>query len=620
MTGTQSRQGLGMPKHTTHIITLLLGLLAMLTGPAVAQGDPVTVEVELSRSRVYVGDELTYQVIVRNADNPPTPQIAFPASVRAQYHGRTSQSFTSMQSINGRTRTVTDQRFSFQYTLTALEQGTISIPAPTVTIDAQQYTGQAASFESLFPVKSDDDDLEMHIDRNEIYQNQTIEVSCVWWIGDQTSDFSLSSTPIPDSFELRGTNPPNRGGQRVTFELHGEQIAGVVDSGIHNGREMTRFAFSFSITPTQTGSFDLGPLRAVFTRLSGAGRGYRAYAESKPIRLTVNPVPDAGKPDGYTGAIGEYQLRTMASNTTVNVGDPITLTLRINAPEPMVGVDNAPSISTDPRFTDRFKIASEGWREVLPRQDGQRVYGITIRALDASVDQIPSIRLPSFSPASGSYKVFESQPIEIAVNPVQEVTLSDAIVTGGSSTTGPASPPRREVERTELTRAMPGLWAHGSVDDLLDQHGFDLGQTLSRPVWIVAVGSGPALFALALVFIAVRRSSDARTRAIRKAYRHARLLDKQGDHARALRVYLSAALGINERAVTADDARQLPIDNETGDSLRAQLNIQERRGYLDRPDDTNASHAGVIELLRRIHKQVLHAGGPRGALTGEVAS
>ncbi len=591
----------------TDLLVCLL-VLCICASNAPAQNEPITVEVELSRTRLYVGDELSYQVVVRNADNPSAPELDFPASVQAQYHGRTSQSFTSVQSINGRTRTVTDQRFSFQYTLTALEEGTVTIPAPTITIDGQRYTGEPATFEALFPTRSDSDEMEMRVERDTIYQNETVEVQCVWWIGDQTSDFSMSSTRIPDSFEVRAIDPPARGGDRVTFPFNGEQLTGIVDTGMHDGRPMKRFSFGFSITPTQTGSFDLGPLRAVFTRLSGTGRGFRAYIESPTIPLTVRPVPSQGRPEGYAGAIGDFTLDAGASNTTVNVGDPITLTLRISGDEPMVGIEDAPDLSADPRFSDRFKIDSSGWREQLPRERGQRVYQTTIRAVNDQVDQIPPIRLPSFSPEIGDYKVFESAPIELAVNPVQEVTLSDAVVSSGSA---PSRTPRQSegIERVPLTRAMPGLWAHGSAEDMLEQHGFDLGRTVRQPVWIAALASGPTLFALALGVTLVRRSGDARTRALRKAYSRARWLGRHGQHALALRVYLAAALGIDERAVTASDAGQLPIDEETADSLSGELTRNERSGYVEGPETNTHTGAGIIQLLHQIHRQVLHAKG-----------
>lgn len=590
-----------------HIVGLWAWVLALALGaaPARAQLDAISVETELSRSRVYVGDELSYQVIIRGARDPEAPDIEFPDTVRAQFHGRSSQSFTTMRNNNGSYQQVTERRYSFQYTLTALEEGTVTIPAPVVSVDGKTYRGDPASFDALFPVRSDLDDMELTIERDEIYLNETVVVECSWWIGDQTSQFSLSSSMIPDTFELRGVEPPSSSNsQQYAFELQGERMLGVVDTGIHNGQQMSRFVFRFSVTPTQAGAFDLGPIRAVFTRRSGTGSTYRSYVESNPIVISVLEVPTQGQPQGYTGAIGEYRLSAKASNRSVNVGDPITLTLTINAREPMIGVEDAPHIEHDPEFIDRFKIASEGWREVMPRQSGRRVYETTIRALSDEVTRIPPIRLPSFNPVSGSYKVYQTSPIELSVSPVQEVTLQDAIVSGGVGRSGPAETP--EIERIELTRAMPGLWAHGSAGEMLDKRGFRLDDALTTPVWIATLASGPTLLALSLLVTGVRRARDPEASALQRAYRRARNLSHKGEPGQALRQYVSAALKLDAGAITAADARDLPIDADLLIQTERALAQTERTGYDDQmhtPSQTAPSIAD--ELLRSVHIQVM---------------
>jgi len=591
---------------TTRRSPILLLVLMLCSFGAHAATDPITVNVELSRKRVYVGDELSYQIIVRGSDNPPMPQIEFPSSVNSQFHGRTSQSFTSVRSINGRSQTVTDQRYSFQYTLTAVEAGTILIPSPTIEIDGQNYAGDPASFDSIYPVQSDDDEIEISVERTDIYLNETIEVECHWWIGDQTSEFSLSSTSIPKSFELRGLDPGAGGQQQIGFEINGQKIVGSVMSARHKGKEMTELNFRFSITPTETGTFELGPVRAIFTRRNGRGQNFRSYAESKTTQIKVKSVPSEHMPAGYHGAIGSYGLKAQASNTTVNVGDPITLTLSITGREPMVGVENAPDIDQDPEFETGFKVSSEGWREILPRQNGQRTYETTIRALNDSVDEIPAITLPSFNPATGAYRIYKTQPIPLVVNPVDEVTLSDAIVSGSSATIPKTPSP----ERTDLTRAMPGLWAHGSVDELLDKPGFSIGKAINDPLWIGIVGSGPTLFVLSLVFSAARRRSDPQSRVLRKSWRRSKALEREGHHAQAMSVYLAGVLGINEKAIVADDAQRLPINDQDAKAVAECLLQSEYEEYGTTPGTSPRSnnHPG---LLQKIHSQINRERGSR---------
>jgi BatD DUF11 like domain len=583
----------------TTLLTLLISVLGCMSSIGYAQGDPISVDVELSRSRLYVGDDVTYQIIVRGADNPPTPEIDFPDSVRAKFHGRTSQSFTSMRSINGRNRTYTDRRYSFQYTLTGIEEGTIEIPAPSIVIDGQRYTGQNASFESIFPVRSDMDDLELSVPQTEIYLNQTIEIECSWWIGDQSSNFSFSSSSLPKSFGVRGVEPRLASSQKVRFEINGQQVFGVVVTGQHRGKEMTRLLFWLSVTPSEVGDFSIGPIRAVFTRRGGSGGSYKAYAESSSIPVTVNRVPTENQPDGYTGVIGDLRLSTYASNTNVNVGDPIELTLSISGQEPMLGVDDAPNLSGIPSFAQHFKVSSEGWREKRPRKAGKRIFQTTIRALDDSIDQIPAIGFPSFNPATGSFRINKSSPIDIVVNPVEELTLEDAVITGG----GNARPAESSVERSELSSAHPGLWAHGTVDQVLEKPGFSFESAL-KPIWIGAVASGPAIFAFSLLIGLIRDTRASAAGALRMAYRRSRFLDRKGLHAKAVRMYIAAALGINEDAIVAGDASRLPIDEDTVRAAGLCLAGSEWDVFAGSTQMNTTNEQDRPNLLRDIHTQL----------------
>jgi len=581
------------------IFSILFIVLGCLSSIGYAQSDPISIDVELSRSRLYVGDDVTYQIIVRGANNPPTPEVDFPDSVRAKFHGRTSQSFTSMRSINGRNRTYTDRRYSFQYTITAVEEGTIEISAPSIVIDGQRYTGQAASFESILPVRSDVDDIEVSVPQSEIYINQSVELECNWWIGDQSSEFSFSSSSLPESFGVRGVEPRIASSQKVRFEIDGQQVIGVVVTGQHRGKEMTRLVFWLSVTPSEVGDFTLGPIRVVFTRRRGTGGSYRAYAESSPIPVTVKRVPIENQPNGYTGVIGDLRLSVYASNTNVNVGDPIELTLSISGQEPMLGVDDAPNLSGIPSFARDFKVSSEGWREKRPRKVGKRIFQTTIRALDDSIDQIPAIEFPSFNPATGSFRINKSSLIDIVVNPVEELTLEDAVITGG----GNARLTESSVERSELTSAHPGLWAHGTADQVLEKPGFSFESVL-KPIWIGAAASGPAIFAFSLLIGLIRDTRASAAGALRMAFRRSRFLDRKGLHAKAVRMYIAAALGINEDAIVAGDASRLPIDEDTVRAAELCLAGSEWDAFAGSTQMNTTNEPDHSNLLHDIHTQL----------------
>lgn len=570
---------------------ILLGYLSTI-GFAQDNNDEVRVTTELSRSSVYVGDDVSYQIIVKGSTNPMPPEVMFPDLVRAQFHGRTSQSFTTQRIINGVRRSVTERSFIFQYTLTAMGEGEIVIPAPTVVVEGVTHTGDTAAFQALLPSRSYDDEVEILIERTEVYLNETVEAECVWWIADQTSEFNFSASSFPDSFVLRPTSQNTTGQYQVDFILNGQSMSGTVETDTRNGRQMSRFSFRISITPSELGEYELGPLRAIFTRHSGTGSRFRAFAESEMIPIRVLSVPIEGRPKNYRDAIGEFELSSRASNTRVNVGDPIQLTLRIRGQEPMLGANTPPDLNSDPDFTERFKLDSAGWREITPRTTGNRAFETTVRAIDDRVTQIPSVKLPSFNPTLGAYKIYQTDPIPLEVMPVKEITLADAIIRGSEITS--STTVRPSIDRIELTTASPGLWAHSTASDIAHESRFSLEESVTNPIWQVMLGTPPLLYIASLSIVHYRRNRNESLHRMRTTF----LASKKLHGIAALRRYLSGVLEIDYGAVSAIDAYQLPINvTLQRECYEAMLESE----YVEPRDALTQAN----DLLLRIHRDCI---------------
>lgn len=577
---------------TRFLLCMFLPIVAFASG-VIAQ-DTVTVQASLSRESAFVGDEISYVIEVFGATNPEPPSLEIPDGVQAIAHGRTSVTSDSVAVINGRRQQVRQRKFMFQYTLSANTSGTFTIPAPIIKDQGAEHIGNATSFRSVLPSESLDDVLEISIDRVELYQNETIEVECVWWIGDNTSQFNFDSSLFPNSVKIRPVPVPRGVRHKIDFPLGGQTIQGYVSNGIHQGREKSSFTFSFSITPTETGSFEIGPIRSLFTRQPSIGDRFRAYVESESVTINVIPVPIEGKPDLYDGAIGTYELETSSSNRRVHVGDPIELILKVRGQEPMTGVNDAPALESHPGFVDRFKVDSDGWREVAPRRSGYRTYQTVIRALSDEINEIPPIQLHSFDPSSGRYLTNESEPIPLFVEPVNEVTLADAIVTGDSLYRA-EPPPRPLNEQIQLSPIAPALWAHAPLEEMTKTRSFDLAQTIRDPAWIATLVTPPGLYFTSLFVIAYRRNRNPEVVRLRHAMRHA---SRQSEHT-TMAAYLSRVLRVDPDALTAADITHLQID----DALREQVN--ERLIEREDPRAMRSDHPNDRPIAHRVHTQLI---------------
>jgi len=63
--------------------------------------------------------------------------------------------------------------------------------------------------------------------------------------------------------------------------------------------------------------------------IPGSRRGLQVPVQSEVVKINVKPLPQTGKPDDFTGAIGNYRMVSRIGNTTVTTDDAITLQLEI---------------------------------------------------------------------------------------------------------------------------------------------------------------------------------------------------------------------------------------------------------------------------------------------------
>jgi len=63
----------------------------------------------------------------------------------------------------------------------------------------------------------------------------------------------------------------------------------------------------------------------IFNDFFGRYEAYPLELKSTEIPITVLSLPQEGKPEGFDGALGNFQLNVEATPLEVKAGDPITL-------------------------------------------------------------------------------------------------------------------------------------------------------------------------------------------------------------------------------------------------------------------------------------------------------
>lgn len=577
--------------YTRLKVCLLCLLLCGWTSYA-RSADDVTLEAELSRARAYIGGEVSYQILVRGADNGTRPTVQFPDGVISEYRGVSSQQFTTMRFINGRQQAISDSYYKHQYVLTIVKEGELVIPPATLVQDGKRYNSNPVGLTALFPALAVNDRVEIELPDRDIYVGESIKARVTWWVADQTSSLSFDSSVFPESIQVNSASPQGHSGDPQALDLLGNRIQGFVDSALYQGQPMARLQFDLVLTPTQAGTFEFGPVRVVFTRQDDFARASRMYAESIPQQIRVISVPTHARPSGYQGMIGSFRAMTDASNTKVNVGDPIEFRVLVSGPDPMIGLEQ--TLESQSLSSSGFRVSPDGWKEVERNRDGERLFSTTIRATNDSITEIPPIRLPAFNPETGSFEVFESEPIALDVRSVRTVTLDDAIISQSQ-----IEPSQTEAqERAKLAENPSALWAHPDVDQIRSStKRFELAEIVRQPVW-VATGAFIAGLPLAcMIFAGSKRNNDPRAAQINKAWKQAKKLHAKGDDVSAIRVYGGAILGIEPNSLTSSDFERLEVSKDLVERSAAVLTESESVHYGTLPE-VRSDHS-LLHAMRR---------------------
>lgn len=148
--------------------------------------------------------------------------------------------------------------------------------------------------------------------------------------------------------------------------------------------------------------------RNIFEQFFGAG-GYEDVAvkvKSKPVKVEVKELPEEGKPEGFTGAVGNFSYKTELSKEQVKANDAVNIKLTVTG-KGNIALLEAPkaelpeSFETyDPKVNETIKTSGgvSGSKTfdylVIPREKGEFIInGLNFSFFDPEKKQY--VKLPS---------------------------------------------------------------------------------------------------------------------------------------------------------------------------------------------------------------------------------
>lgn len=422
-------------------IRKIIGIVLLISTPAIA----VEVDAQLDRDAVPAGNGavMTLRISGSRAGQPQIPEVE---NLIIQSRGQSQQ----IQMLNGETTL----SVTYTFVVGSNTPGDYQIPAIEVKVDGQNYTtqplrlkvldsgmaqpppgtaaGQGSQPSGGAEVSANDENrfgfltVELVVsERKHVYVGEIAPVRIRAWLPeDSRANLRSGIQPEGKAFTLHNvSNQP----QQTQEIKDGKRYTVVTWFGGISATKAGKFPASLSVDATVAvrdtaalkqprrrtgGPFDDPFFDSVFDQMNTPTIQKDVTLKSIDQEIEVRPLPTEGRPNGFTGAVGEFRFDAVEIPTDWKNGEPQQVGVRLsgkgnfalmNAPE-LTPADAWKTYPGRDEFVAGDQASFSGSKSfqfsAVPRKGGARE-----AALDFSF----------FDPATGSYKRLTSAATKVQV-------------------------------------------------------------------------------------------------------------------------------------------------------------------------------------------------------------
>lgn len=152
------------------------------------------------------------------------------------------------------------------------------------------------------------------------------------------------------------------------------------------------------------------------------------------VKIIAKALPETGKPAGFTGAVGRYEIESSIDKNRVEAGDPVTFRVRIK------GQGNINTVQTPklPKMDDFKVYDSSSSANILKERllvEGEKVTETVIVPRKPGTYEIPPISFTYFAPESASYVTVKSEAHRLEVTGTAPSEPSSSLAGNSASET-----------------------------------------------------------------------------------------------------------------------------------------------------------------------------------------
>lgn len=408
-------------------VFIWIALMAVFVHTAIAD-DKITFSASAPEA-VAVGDQFRLSYTVNTQD---VRDFRVPSIKDFEVLMGPSRSY-SMQSINGKR----SENLTFTYILMANKEGTFTIPGASITAGGNQMISNSVKVKVLPADQQSSSGNQSRGGRSgqassgsSVSKDDLIITATASKVNVYEQEAFLLTYKIYTLVDLRGFDnvklPDFKGFHSQEVELPNDRRWSLEH---YKGRNYQTTVYrQFVLFPQQSGKLTIEPARfdasiakavQVNDPFEAFLNGGNNYVEVKKTlitpQVTINAKPlPSGKPEGFSGGVGEFSISSSINETKLKTNDAVTLKVVIS------GTGNLKLLSTpevkfpedfevyDPKVENNFRLTNAGL-------SGSQVIEYLAIPRNAGTFKIPSIKFSYFDIHSQSYKVLTTDEYTLQV-------------------------------------------------------------------------------------------------------------------------------------------------------------------------------------------------------------
>lgn len=402
----------------------LLGILLLVFTSQFSWAQDATLVASTSRNQVGVGEQFQITYTLKGAGS----NFRAPDMHDFVVLSGPNQS-SSMEIINGNM----SQSISLSYIIAAQREGKFTIGPAAISSNGKQVNSKSLVIEVVKNPAAqnsrngqqamDGDDnsdlfLRAFVDKSKVYVGEQLVVTFKIYTKVSIVQNALTKAPVFNGFWSEDIVSPN---QQATLRPE------VFDGVQYQAAEIKKTV----IMPQRAGSLEITEMvmdvvkrvqqrsrsNSFFDQFFGGGyQDLRATVKSKPIKIEVMPLPTAGKPLDFNGAVGDFGMECRLSNTnkTLKTNDATNLYITISGKGNLKLIDPF-KIKLPPEIEGYDAKINDKISTTITGVSGSRTFDYLLIPRHSGKFQLPPISFSYFDISKKSYVTLNSPDFTLDV-------------------------------------------------------------------------------------------------------------------------------------------------------------------------------------------------------------